>query len=262
MTVSKGDNPVLCETDGDIFRLTLNRPLKLNALNPQVFEILRDRIRDFEADAEARVLILSGEGRCFAAGADIEHYVDRSHDEYLAFMNLGRSVLDGLAECEKPVIAAVHGFALGGGFELVLACDLVVAAENARFGLPEPRLGLLPGGGGTQRLPRVVGRHRASELLMTGRFLTAQEGAEWGFVNQVVPRGDHVEAANEMARLIIERAPRAIGMAKRLVRDGLEVPLDVALTMERDTTSTLYLTNDAREGIAAFVEKREPEFGR
>jgi enoyl-CoA hydratase len=247
------------ERDG-IGWITLNRPDKLNALNRQVFERLGAALTDLEASESAAVGVLHGSGRAFAAGADIEDYVDISVEHYRAFMDVGRAPTDLIGRLSKPVIAAVQGFALGGGFELVLACDLVVAAENARFGLPEPKLGLVPGGGGTQRLPRVVGRVRANEVLLTGRFLTAQEAYEWGIVNRVVAKEELLAAAGELAATIVANAPQPLSVIKQLTREGLEPSLGDALTLEQDQTARLITTDDAREGIAAFVEKRPPRF--
>jgi enoyl-CoA hydratase len=247
------------ERDG-IGWITLNRPEKLNALNRDVFNALAARLITLDASTAAAVGILHGAGRAFAAGADIEDYVDVSVEDYRAFMDEGRLPTDLIGRLSKPVIAAVQGFALGGGFELVLACDLVVAAENARFGLPEPKLGLVPGGGGTQRLPRLVGRTRALEVLLTGRVLTAEDAYNWGIVNRVVAKEDLLSAAAEMAASMVAMAPQALAVTKRVVRDGLDSPLPAALTLEQDATAPLIVTDDAREGIAAFIEKRDAQF--
>jgi enoyl-CoA hydratase/carnithine racemase len=241
--------------------ITLNRPDKLNALNRTVFEELGHALDRLEASDEAVVGVLHGAGRAFAAGADIQDYVDISVHDYRAFMDVGRAVSDRLASLAKPIIAAVQGFALGGGFELVLACDLVIAADNARFGLPETKLGLVPGGGGTQRLPRLVGRMRATELMITGRFLTADEAQAWGIVNQVVPKAELLERARELAVSVVAQAPEAVSTIKRIVREGADAPLPTALSLEQDATARLIVSDDAREGIAAFVEKRQPRFG-
>ena len=241
--------------------ITLNRPDKLNALNRTVFVELGRALERLDASETAVVGVLTGEGRAFAAGADIQDYVDISVHDYRAFMDVGRAVSDRIASLRKPVIAAVRGFALGGGFELVLACDLVVAADNARFGLPETKLGLVPGGGGTQRLPRLVGRMRATELMITGRFLTADEARAWGIVNQVVPKDELLARAQEMAAAVAAQAPEAVATIKRLVREGADAPLPTALSLEQDATARLIVSDDAREGIAAFIEKRPPSFG-
>jgi len=251
---------VLYEERQGIGWITLNRPDKLNALNRDVFEALAEALEALERSESAAVGILHGNGRAFAAGADIQDYVDVSSEDYRAFMDIGRRPTDLITRIHKPVIAAVHGFALGGGFELVLACDLVIAADNARFGLPEPKLGLAPGGGGTQRLPRLVGRTRAFEVLLTGRFLGAAEAHEWGLVNRVVSDDELLGTAAETADAVAAMAPQALAVIKRVVREGLDSPLPVGLTLEQEATAGLIATDDAREGIAAFVEKREPRF--
>jgi enoyl-CoA hydratase len=251
--------PVLYEERDGIAWITLNRPEKLNALNGEVFRSLGEALDRLEEGASG-VGILSGSGRAFAAGADIQDYVDITVEEYRAFMDVGRAPTDAIGRLSKPLIAAVGGFALGGGFELVLACDLVVAAENARFGLPEPRLGLAPGGGGTQRLPRIVGKARAFEVLLTGRVLTGQEAYEWGIANRIVPKDDLLAVAEELGRAMLALAPAALATIKRIAQDGLALPLAEALTLEQDETAQLITTPDALEGIAAFVEKREPRF--
>jgi len=251
--------PVLYEERDGIAWITLNRPDKLNALNADVFRRLGEDLERLE-EGPSGVGILGGAGRAFAAGADIQDYVDISVEEYRAFMNVGRAPTDAIGRLSKPVIAAVRGFALGGGFELVLACDLVVAADNARFGLPEPRLGLAPGGGGTQRLPRIVGLARALEVLLAGRVLTGQEAYDWGIANRVVPKEDLEAAAEELALAMLRLAPDALATIKRIAREGLALPLPDALTLEQDETAQLITTPDALEGIAAFVAKRDARF--
>ena len=255
------DDPVLYEERDGVAWITLNRPDKLNALNANVFRLVLAALERLEASPTASVGVLTGAGRAFAAGADIDDYVDISVHDYRGFMDVGRATADRIQSLRKPVIAAVRGFALGGGFELVLACDLVVVADNARLGLPETKLGLSPGGGGTQRLPRLVGRQRAMELLITGRFLTGEEAFAWGLANRVVPKDELPAAAAELAASIVKMAPGAVAVIKRLVREGLDAPLPTALTLELDATARLIATDDGREGIRAFVEKRDPEFG-
>jgi enoyl-CoA hydratase/carnithine racemase len=255
------DDPVLYEERAGVAWITLNRPDKLNALNRAVFGLLHEALDRLEASPTASVGVLTGAGRAFAAGADIDDYVDISVHDYRAFMDVGRATADRIASLRKPVIAAVRGFALGGGFELVLACDLVIAADNARLGLPETKLGLSPGGGGTQRLPRLVGRVRAMELLITGRFLTGEEALAWGLVNRVVPKDELLDAAAELAASVAAMAPGAVSVIKRIVREGADAPLPTALTLELDATARLITTPDGREGIRAFIEKRDPEFG-
>lgn len=240
--------------------LTFTREDRLNALDSQTFRDLISALDELDADDSVDVVIVTGRGRAFVAGADINEYLGISVTDYVNFQRLGRRMYDQLECFRKPTIAAVNGFALGGGFELVLACDLVVAAENAKMGLPESKLGLLPGGGGTQRLSRLVGRNKAKELLMTGDFITGAEAERLGIVNRVVPADQVMDAAHQLADRILERAPLAVQMAKQLVNDGLDASLSTAITQEMGMTATLYASEDAREGIGAFMEKRSPEF--
>ena len=248
------------ERDGRKAVLTFVRKERLNALSAQTFHDLIAVAAEFEADQNVEVVILTGRGRAFVAGADIDGYLDRTLLEYVEFQRLGRRMYEAFERLRQPVIAAVNGYALGGGFELVLVADLVVAAEGARLGLPEAKLGLLPGGGGTQRLPRLVGRNKAKELLMTADWITAEEAKALGLVNRVVPAAELLPAAHALADRILERAPLAVRMAKQLVNDGLDASLATAITQEMGMTATLYDTADAREGIAAFIEKRPPVF--
>jgi enoyl-CoA hydratase/carnithine racemase len=248
------------ERDGRKVLLTFTREERLNALDEQTFHELLAALDDIEANPEISILILTGRGRAFVAGADITGYVDRTDLDYVNFQRLGRSVYDRIERLRQPVIAAVNGYALGGGFELVLVCDLVVATENATFGLPETKLGLLPGGGGTQRLPRLVGRNKAKEFLMTADFIPAEEARALGIVNRIVPADALMTATHALADRILKRAPHAVEMAKQLVNDGLQASLPTAITQEMGMTATLYDTDDAREGIRAFIEKRPPIF--
>jgi enoyl-CoA hydratase/carnithine racemase len=240
--------------------LTFVREERLNALDAQTFRDLLEALDALEADTEVEVVIFTGRGKGFVAGADITEYLDITVTDYVEFQRLGRRVYDRIERFRKPVIAAVNGFALGGGFELALVCDIVVASERAKLGLPECKLGLLPGGGGTQRLTRLVGRNKAKELLMTGDFITAAEAERLGIVNQVVPSEQLLEATHALTDRILERAPLAVQMAKQLVNDGLDASLPSAITQEMGMTATLYASDDAREGIAAFMEKRTPRF--
>ncbi len=248
------------ERDGRKAILTFTREDRLNALDSQTFRDLLTTLDAIEHDPQIEILILTGSGSAFVAGADITGYIDRTVLEYVEFQRLGRLVYDRIEHLRQPVIAAVNGYALGGGFELVLVADLVVAAEQATFGLPEAKLGLLPGGGGTQRLPRIVGRNKAKELLMTADFINAEEAQALGIVNRVVPAADLMTATYTLADRILQRAPLAVSMAKQLVNDGLQASLPTAITQEMGMTATLYDTVDAKEGIAAFIEKRPPRF--
>lgn len=255
-----GEPTVLYHEEGGIGVITLNRPEKLNALNPTVLTDLSAAVDQLEASAAARVGVVRGAGRAFLAGADIEHYVGLTLHEYRGFMVRGRQVHDRLVHCPKLLVAAVHGYAVGGGLEVALCCDLIVAERDAQLGLPEVKLGLLPGGGGTQRLQRLVGARRALDLLVTGRMLGAEEAADWGLVNRLAQPGEGQAAALELAGQVARRAPLAVQLAKRLVREGADAPLETALTLEHAETAALYRTEDAAEGIRAFIDKRRPTF--
>lgn len=247
------------EADGTAF-ITLNRPAKLNALGPHSFALLDQHIARFTGSPTARVAILHGNGRAFAAGADIEHYVGLSVLHYADFMRTGNAVQQKLIDCPKPLIAAVHGYALGGGLELALCCDLIIAEADAQLGLPEAKLGLLPGGGGTQRLPRLIGTIRAAELIMTAWRISGAEAVSWGLALGTGDSASALEAAQVLARRINAAAPVAVRMAKTLLREGSDAPLATGLRLEQAVGAVLYGTDDAKEGIAAFVEKRKPQF--
>ena len=246
--------------EGSIAILTFVREERLNALDHRTMHELIQVFDELGRDDSVSVIVMTGRGKAFVAGADINGYLDIELLDYVNFQRLGRQMYASVEQNPKPVIAAVNGWALGGGFELVLVADIVIASERARLGLPECKIGLLPGGGGTQRLPRLVGRNKAKELLMTGEPISATEAERLGIVNKVVPPEELMDAALAMARTIVERAPQAVRMAKQLVNDGIEAPLDTAITMETGMTATLYKTRDAQEGIQAFLEKRAPVF--
>lgn len=246
--------------EGPIAILTFVREERLNALDHRTMQELIDAFDELGRDDSVLVIVVTGRGKAFVAGADINGYLDIELLDYVDFQRLGRRMYASVEQNPKPVIAAVNGWALGGGFELVLVADIVIASERAKLGLPESKLGLLPGGGGTQRLPRLVGRNKAKELLMTGEPITAAEAERLGIVNKVVSPEELMETALAMARTVAERAPQAVRMAKQLVNDGVEAPLETAITMETGMTATLYETHDAQEGIKAFFEKRSPVF--
>ncbi len=236
----------------------LNRPEKLNALSTRMLDELVRALDGFEADAEIRVVVLTGNDRAFAAGADIREFQE------VTFLDMLRghrvTVWERIRRFPKPLVAAVSGYCLGGGCELAMACDLVVAAETARFGQPEINLGVLPGAGGTQRLPRIVGKHRAMELILTGRHLTAQEAYAWGLVNRVVPQERYLEEALALAREIASKAPIAARLAKEAVLRSMDTPLEVGLEYERRLWALVFATEDRQEGVRAFLEKRTPVF--
>jgi len=252
--------PVLYHEEGELAFITLNRPEKLNALNPRAFDLLGKFIAYFADESAAKVAVLHGEGTSFAAGADIDHYVDIDVVQYLDFMRVGNGVQSKFAECVKPVIAAVQGYALGGGLELALSCDFIVTAPDAQLGLPEVRLGLLPGGGGTQRLPRLIGTMRAAEMLMTAKRISGEQAVQWGMALEMGPHPDVLSAARTLANHIAIQAPLPVRLAKVLLRSGADASLDAALDLEQSMGAAIFLSSDAREGIQAFVEKRRPTF--
>jgi enoyl-CoA hydratase/carnithine racemase/sugar lactone lactonase YvrE len=240
--------------------LRVDRPQALGALSRSMLQALNGYFKALRADEQTRVLVLTGTGRGFIAGADIGEYHNTSQAAFDDYQRLGRDTYDTLAALPQVTIAAVNGYALGGGFEVALCCDLIVAAEKARFGLPEISLGLLPGGGGTQRLARAAGTRLAKEAVLTGRMFTAEELARHGLLSGVYPAAELHERALDLARGLAGKAPLALRAAKRLVDDGVEMPLGVALTAEQQVLSGLFATGDAKEGISAFVEKRAPRF--
>lgn len=247
--------------EGEVAVLTFNRPQKLNALNTAMLDQFMEELDAIERQDEVRVVILTGAGdKAFVAGADIEEYADGDEAAFEAFQRHGRVVNDRLASFPKPVLAAVHGYALGGGFEIALCCDIIVASEKARFGLPEGLLGLSPGGGGTQRLLRTVGPYVASEVLLGARRLTAERARELGLVARVVPPEELTSAALEYANWIQGVAPIAAREMKALLRGGMDASLPVALSLEQEVLLRLFRSRDGQEGIRAFVDKRPPRF--
>jgi enoyl-CoA hydratase len=247
-------------TDG-IARITVNRPDKLNALNAIVIAELGDAVTRIETDSAVRGVILTGAGpKAFVAGADIGELTDQGATGGRSRAVAGQQVFRRLERCGKPVIAAVNGFALGGGCELAMACHLRVASEQAKFGQPEVKLGIAPGYGGTVRLPRLVGKGRALELLLTGDIIDAQEALRIGLVNRVVPADRLLPEAEAVLRSILANGPLAIRACLEAVDNGLEMTIDQALLFEANYFGLLSATEDMREGTRAFVEKRKPSF--
>jgi enoyl-CoA hydratase/carnithine racemase len=241
--------------------LYFNRPEKLNAINREVYAELGHYLDAVtKGDALADILVLTGEGRAFVAGADIDDYLTMTLAEFSAFQRLGHSVMTRMGRLARPVIAAVNGYALGGGFELALACDIVLAAENAKFGLPEAKLVLLPGGGGTQRLTRLVGTHIAKRMIFSGEMIDARRAFDLNIVCEIAPKGGVVDAAVALAETILANGPLAVRLAKRLIDEGLEASLPAALSLEMDATAHLFVTDDGRDGVAAFAARRPPRF--
>jgi enoyl-CoA hydratase len=249
------------EVDGPIALVTLAREKALNALNRHTLNELLWVLRDADGDERVRAVILTGAGdKAFVAGADIAEMEGLSALEARRFAEAGHAVGDLIAQMQKPVIAAVNGFALGGGCELALACDFVYASTSARFGQPEVNLGLMCGFGGTQRLARRVGSARAMELVLTGEPVDAQEAHRLGLVNVVCPPAELLDRARACAKKIADKAPLAVASSKRAVRRAEELPLAAGNELERELFSLLFTTDDRKEGLRAFLEKRSPKF--
>jgi enoyl-CoA hydratase/carnithine racemase len=238
--------------------VTLDRPEKRNALSPELMEELAAAVDELDRDEHVHCIVIAGSDEVFAAGADIKAMVERSFQEILEASTM--PFWQRVADCRTPLIAAVSGFALGGGCELALLCDMIVASDTAEFGQPEITLGIIPGGGGTQRLARVVGKQRAMELVLTGRRIQAAEAERLGIVNQVAPRDGWLDAALELAGVVAQRPPLAVRFGKQAVLAADETPLGAGLEQERRLFELAMATEDRVEGMNAFVEKRPPEF--
>lgn len=252
---------LLVERDGAAGVITINRPDKLNALNSQVVSDLSRALRALDEETPVRAIIVTGAGeKSFVAGADIAELAVLDSAGGVEKARIGQALMRQIERLSKPVIAAINGFALGGGCELALACDIRIASENARLGLPEVGLGIIPGYGGTQRLARVIGKGLALELVLTGAQIKADEALRIGLVNKVVPQASLLATAKEMVAHIARNAPLAVAAAKRATHEGLEVDLDTGLSLERLQFGLLCNTRDTREGLTAFVEKRKPEY--
>ncbi|HLA99599.1 MAG TPA: enoyl-CoA hydratase-related protein [Anaerolineales bacterium] len=248
----------LLERDGPLALVTLNRPEALNALSPEMLAALCDQLEALDADPQVRVIILTGGPRLFAAGSDIKAMAGASSQDILRLDTI--RYWRRLRQVSKPLIAAVSGYAFGGGCELALTCDLIVAAESAKFAQPEIKLGIMPGAGGTQRLAKAIGPYRAMEMVLTGEPLSAQQAFDLGLVNRLVPDERLLAEARELGRLIASRPPLAVRLARQAVRHGVETTLNEGLELERRNFVQLFDTHDQKEGMAAFLEKRPPEF--
>jgi enoyl-CoA hydratase/carnithine racemase len=238
--------------------LQLNRPEARNALSPEMMERIASELERLDPDPEVRCVVIAGSEKVFAAGADIRSMAERTLPEALYHPAAG--FWKQLAAVKTPMVAAVSGFALGGGCELALACDMIVAAESARFGQPEINLGIIPGGGGTQRLARTIGKQRAMELVLTGKLFDARTAHEWGLVNLIAAEGAWLEEALELARRIAAQAPLASRLGKQAVLAAEETALSAGLDHERRLFEVAMATEDRVEGMKAFLEKRDPEF--
>lgn len=248
------------DREGPLAVLTLQRP-PLNALNSETLRGIRDALTSLAADSTVRVVVLTGGGeKAFAAGADIKEMASLDPLGAREFARLGQEVCNLLERMEKPTIAAINGYALGGGCELALACDIRIAAEGAVLGQPEVNLGIPPGFGGTQRLSRLVGRGRASELIFTGRQVEAREAASLGLVNRVVPRDKLLDEARELSRIILEKGPVGVALAKAALQQAEETGISQGLAFEGEAFSYAFSTEDQKEGMEAFLDKRKPQF--
>jgi enoyl-CoA hydratase len=249
------------EIENSVATILLNRPEALNAFNTDQLNALLDTLRGLRENKSVRVLIITGAGdRAFAAGADIKTMSGMSKAKGLAFARLGHSVAYAIESLPVPVIAAVNGFALGGGCELALACDIRLASENAVFGQPEVIIGVPPGWGGTQRLPRLIGPGLASEMIFTGRRVDAAEALRIGLVNAVYPKAELLDKAREMADTVAANSPRAVAAAKRAIQTAFNGSVVSGLDTEARLFAGSFETNDQREGMQAFLEKRTPVF--
>lgn len=236
----------------------LNRPEVLNALNIKLMEELVGALEELDSDGDVRCIVLTGNEKAFAAGADIKEMADATAVEMLLRDQFAR--WDRIRKLKKPLIAAVSGFALGGGCELVMSCDMVIASETAKFGQPEINIGVIPGAGGTQRLTRAVGKVKAMEMVMTGRMISAEEALRWGLINKVVPAEYYLEEAKAWAKEIAAKPPVAIRLAKEAVLKAFDTTIEAGLEFERKNFYLLFASEDQKEGMKAFTEKRKPEW--
>jgi enoyl-CoA hydratase/carnithine racemase len=256
--------PVLLERDGKVSWITLNRPDKLNALRPSLVEALGAAIDAAEADEQTQVVVVTGNGRAFCSGGDLEHFramLDGGGTgDVVAWIRMASETLARLAACPKPVIAAVNGLALAGGLEIILCCDLVIAAADARIGDAHLRYGVLPGGGGAVRLVKKLPANAANWLLMTAETVDAEQMREWGLVSEVVPATQLHERVGELATMLSERSPLGLRQVKDVVASAVDKPIAVALEREIEAFAEYVGSEDFREGVTAFAEGREPRY--
>ncbi len=249
---------LLSKIDGSVAIIKINRPTVLNALNLTLMEDLASLMEEYDADESIHVILLSGNERAWAAGADIGDMASASSEEMQKRNQF--AVWERIKSIQKPIVAAVSGFALGGGCELMMHCDIIIASENAKLGQPEINIGVMPGAGGTQRLTRAIGKALAMDVVLSGRFLSAQEALEHGLVSRVVPKEHWFESALEVAQHVATKGPVALRAAKASVLNASETHLSEGLVEERSLFYSLFDTNDQTEGMTAFVEKRKPNF--
>ena len=249
---------ILTETHGQVGLITFNRPQAMNALNNQLMRELMDALESFDKNESIRAMVISGNEKAFAAGADIKEMADKSIHQMMDTDHV--AVFGRIRTIRKPVIAAVSGFALGGGCEIALSCDMIIASESAKFGQPEVTIGVIPGAGGTQRLTHAVGKAIAMEMVLNNRTLSAQEALQYGLVNRVVPVSDTLNEALKLAEEIAARAPLAVAAAKKMIDQSYERFLSDGLAQEKQVFYNLFASEDQKEGMRAFIEKRKPEW--
>ena len=249
---------ILTETRGRVGLITLNRPQVMNALNNQLMREIMDALEDFDKKDDIGAMVITGNEKAFAAGADIKEMMNKSIQQMMDTDHI--AVFGRIRTIRKPVIAAVSGWALGGGCEIALSCDMVIASESAKFGQPEINIGVIPGAGGTQRLTHAVGKALAMEMILNNRALSAQEALQHGLVNRVVPVDKYLDEALKLAEEIASRAPLAVRAAKKMINQTYEQTLSEGLTAEKQEFYNLFSTEDQKEGMQAFVEKRKPEW--
>jgi len=250
---------ILVERDGPVGVVTLNRPQALNALFTPLVREMVEALESFDADPEIRALVLTGGLRVFAAGADLKEMSSQSAVD--ALLNNRIAYWDRVRNIAKPIIAAVSGYALGGGCELAMLCDIIVASETARFGQPEINVGLIPGAGGTQRLTRTAGKYKAMEMILTGAQIDAFEAERRGLANRVVPPELLLEEAKRLGFELAEKPPISVRLAKRAVTKAFESTIEAGIELERLSFYFLFASEDSHEGIQAFIDKRKPEYG-
>lgn len=252
---------ILEQPEAGVYLLTFNAPKQMNALSRQTIAEFTDAVEQIDADDQARVLVLTGAGdKAFVAGADISEFTEASALDARRMGEAGGGVVEKLERLRIPVIAAINGYALGGGCEVALGCDWMVASENAMFGQPEINLGIMPGFGGTQRLMRAVGKRLAVDMCMTGRMIDAQEALRVGLVNQVCAADALMDTVLKQASTLKSKAPIALNLIKQVMREGENIPLEHGCGLEREMFGLCFTTADKNEGVAAFLEKRKPVF--
>ena len=249
---------ILTETHGRVGLITLNRPHVMNALNNQLMREAMDALEAFDKNDTISAMVITGNEKAFAAGADIKEIANKSVQQMMDTDHI--AVFGRIRTIRKPVIAAVSGWTLGGGCEIAMSCDMIVASETARFGLPEVTIGVIPGAGGTQRLTHAVGKALAMEMILNNRMLSAQEALQHGLVNRVVPVDAYLDEALKLAEEIASRAPLAVRAAKKMINQTYERTLAEGLTVEKQEFYNLFASEDQKEGMKAFVEKRKPEW--